>query len=106
MKALQLTHPRSFVPVDVAMPELGSAPEGRLVVKTGSVSICGSDIPSFTGSRQPQGFPLPPGAPIHECAGTVVETTSSLLSPGDSWSPSPTTTRDSPSTSPRWRHGR
>lgn len=83
MKALQLTHPRSFVPVDVAMPKLGSTPEGRLVVKTGSVSICGSDIPSFTGSRQPQGVPLPPGAPIHECAGTVVETTSGQFSPGD-----------------------
>jgi L-iditol 2-dehydrogenase len=83
MKALQLTHSRSFVPVDMAMPEPGSAPEGRLVVKTGWVSICGSDIPSFTGSKQPQGFPLPPGAPIHECAGTVVQTTSGQFSPGD-----------------------
>jgi L-iditol 2-dehydrogenase len=82
MKALQLTHPRSFVPVDVATPELGSA-EGRLVVKTGSVSICGSDIPSFAGSKQPPALPLPPGAPIHECAGTVVQTTSSQFSPGD-----------------------
>lgn len=83
MKALQLTHPRFFTPVEVAMPELGSLPEGRLVVKTGSASICGSDIPSFTGSRRPQGFPLPPGAPIHECAGTVVHATSSRFSPGD-----------------------
>ncbi|HUM13398.1 MAG TPA: zinc-binding dehydrogenase [Myxococcaceae bacterium] len=83
MKALQLTRPRSFTPVDVARPELGSAPGSRLVVETGSVSICGSDIPSFTGRRQPQAFPLPAGAPIHECAGTVVQTTSTRFCPGD-----------------------
>ena len=65
------------------MPELGSAPDDRLVVETSWVSICGSDIPSFTGRRQPPGLPLPPGAPIHECAGTVVQTTSSQFSPGD-----------------------
>jgi threonine dehydrogenase-like Zn-dependent dehydrogenase len=83
MKALQLTHPRLFAPVDVAMPEIGSAPQGRLVVRSGSVSICGSDIPYFKGSRSAEGRPLPPGAPVHECAGTVVQSTSSQFSPGD-----------------------
>jgi threonine dehydrogenase-like Zn-dependent dehydrogenase len=45
--------------------------------------MCGSDIPFVTGSKRSRHFPLAPGAPIHECVGQVVESTSALFEPGD-----------------------
>jgi threonine dehydrogenase-like Zn-dependent dehydrogenase len=45
--------------------------------------MCGSDIPFVTGSKRSKHFPLVPGAPIHECVGQVVESTSALFEPGD-----------------------
>jgi threonine dehydrogenase-like Zn-dependent dehydrogenase len=45
--------------------------------------MCGSDIPFFTGSKRHKTYPLPVAAPIHECVGRVVESTSSLFQPGD-----------------------
>jgi threonine dehydrogenase-like Zn-dependent dehydrogenase len=45
--------------------------------------MCGSDIPFFTGSKRHKSYPLPVGAPIHECDGRVIESTSSLFQPGD-----------------------
>ena len=83
MKALQLSRPRSFVRVEAAAPDLASLQKDRLVLRTGWVSICGSDIPTFAGSKRALRFPLEPGAPIHECVGTVVESTSDRFSAGD-----------------------
>lgn len=45
--------------------------------------MCGSDIPFFTGSKRYKHYPLNPGAPIHECYGQVVESTSSRFQPGE-----------------------
>jgi len=45
--------------------------------------MCGSDIPFFTGGKRLRTYPLAPGAPIHECTGEVVESTSGLFQPGD-----------------------
>jgi len=45
--------------------------------------MCGSDIPFFTGHKRHKTYPLPVAAPIHECVGQVVESTSSLFQPGD-----------------------
>jgi threonine dehydrogenase-like Zn-dependent dehydrogenase len=45
--------------------------------------MCGSDIPFFTGSKRHKSYPLPVGAPIHECFGKVIESTSDLFKPGD-----------------------
>jgi len=45
--------------------------------------MCGSDIPFFTGSKRYKPYPLAIGAPIHECSGQVVESTSNLFHPGD-----------------------
>jgi L-iditol 2-dehydrogenase len=45
--------------------------------------MCGSDIPFFTGNKRHKSYPLPVGAPIHECVGRVVESIASLFQPGD-----------------------
>jgi threonine dehydrogenase-like Zn-dependent dehydrogenase len=45
--------------------------------------MCGSDIPFFTGNKRHKTYPLPVGAPVHECLGQVIESSSSLFLPGD-----------------------
>jgi threonine dehydrogenase-like Zn-dependent dehydrogenase len=45
--------------------------------------MCGSDIPFFTGNKRHKTYPLPVGAPIHECTGTVTDSTSPLFKKGD-----------------------
>lgn len=83
MRSLQVKHPRSFEQVQVPVPRLTpNAPE-RMVVKTAWVSMCGSDIPFFTGSKRFKPFPLAPGYPIHECLGKIVESSSRLFQSGD-----------------------
>jgi L-iditol 2-dehydrogenase len=82
MKVLHLTLPRSFAESDCPVPELDVRFPDRILVKTRWVSMCGSDIPFFTGSKRLNPYPLPPGAPIHECVGEVVESTCEELSPG------------------------
>lgn len=83
MRALQVVQPRSFVPVQASVPHTSSSNPDRLLIQTNWVSMCGSDIPFFTGSKRFTPYPLAPGAPIHECVGQVVESTSDLFQPGD-----------------------
>src|SRR5512139_3604434 len=83
MKALQVVRPRSFAEVVVPVPQLSSSSTDQLLIQTRWVSMCGSDIPFFTGSKRFKSYPLPPGVPIHECVGQVVESTSNLFRPGD-----------------------
>jgi len=83
MKALQVTQPRIFQQVEVPTPYLDSGQAERILVRTCWVSMCGSDIPFFTGSKRYRTYPLPVGAPIHECVGQVVESTSKNFHPGD-----------------------
>ena len=83
MKALQVIRPRTFALVDLPIPRLPAGSPERIVVRTGWVSMCGSDIPFFTGSKRWKSYPLAPGAPMHECVGQVVESTSDLFRPGD-----------------------
>jgi L-iditol 2-dehydrogenase len=84
MNALQLTRPRTFEPVRLPVPDLASAGPDRLLVRTRWVSLCGSDIPFFTGGKRFTIYPLAPGAPIHEAVGQVVESSSSDFKPGES----------------------
>jgi len=70
MKALQVINPRKFIQTQTAQPNLKAAG-------------CGSDIPFFTGNKYHKTYPLPISAPIHECVGRVIESTSSLFKPGD-----------------------
>ena len=83
MRALQLVQPRSFVSIQVPVPKLSSGNPDQILIRTNWVSMCGSDIPFFTGSQQIKHYPLAPGAPIHECVGQVVESQSMLFQPGD-----------------------
>jgi len=83
MKALQVITPRSFTCVETPVPDLKALAPDRILVKPHSVSMCGSDIPFFTGSKRHKTYPLPVGAPIHECAGTVADSTSPQFKKGD-----------------------
>jgi L-iditol 2-dehydrogenase len=83
MKALQVVKPRHFEQVQAVVPDLESAGLDRILIQPEWVSMCGSDIPFFTGSKRHKTYPLPVAAPIHECVGRVIESTSSLFRPGD-----------------------
>jgi L-iditol 2-dehydrogenase len=83
MYALQVVRPRSFKQVRIPVPKLPPEDTDRILVRTAWVSLCGSDIPFFTGKKRFQSYPLSPGAPIHECVGEVVESASELFRTGD-----------------------
>ena len=83
MKSLQVVRPRHFEQVQAVAPDLETAGADRILVQPEWVSMCGSDIPFFTGSKRHKTYPLPVAAPIHECVGQVIESTSSLFQPGD-----------------------
>jgi threonine dehydrogenase-like Zn-dependent dehydrogenase len=80
MKALQLVKPRQFQTVEIAGPEIGS---DQILVRLEGAVLCGSDIPKFTGMWRGLQYPLPPGMPIHECVGVVVESHSPRFQVGD-----------------------
>ena len=83
MKALQVTRPRTFELVEAPIPDLETVGPNHILVQPRWVSLCGSDIPFFTGSKRFKSYPLAPGAPIHECTGKVIKSTSPLFQPGD-----------------------
>ena len=83
MKALQVTRPRLFELKEIPAPQFPADGEARVLVRTHWVSMCGSDVPFFTGNKRYRSYPLAPGAPIHECVGEVVESTSAGFRPGD-----------------------
>jgi L-iditol 2-dehydrogenase len=83
MKALQLVSPRVFEKVEVPVPPWNTDKPERLLVRTIWISLCGSDIPFFTGSKRYNTYPFAPGFPIHECVGEVVESTSNKFEPGN-----------------------
>jgi L-iditol 2-dehydrogenase len=82
MLALQLRAPRSYAVVRIPTPTLAGRAGERLLVRTLRVSICGSDIPFFTGRKPGLAFPLPPGAHVHECVGRVEASSSRDFRPG------------------------
>lgn len=83
MQAFQVKHPRCFSRVQIPIPQLPAESRDRILVRTAWVSMCGSDIPFFTGKKRFRTYPLDPGAPIHECVGEVVESASDRFRPGD-----------------------
>jgi threonine dehydrogenase-like Zn-dependent dehydrogenase len=83
MKALQVIRPRAFARIEVPVPQLPAEDPEWVLVRTAWVSMCGSDIPFFTGAKRFRSYPLAPGAPIHECVGEVVESGSRHFRPGD-----------------------
>lgn len=83
MKALHVMRPRSFERIEVPVPRIAADDKDSILVRTAWAALCGSDIPFFTGSKRFRDYPLPPGAPVHECVGEVVESGSELFRPGD-----------------------
>ncbi len=83
MKALQVVHPRSFDQIQLPVPRLPAERNDHILVRTTWVSMCGSDMPFFTGNKRNRAYPLSPGAPVHECVGEVVESSSKEFQQGD-----------------------
>jgi len=80
MRAAQITAPRHVDIVDVPEPRLNGVAPGMIKVRVERACLCGSDSPWFTHMQR---YPQPPGESIHECLGTVVESTSTRFGVGD-----------------------
>ena len=80
MKAARLAGYKRFEFVETPMP----TPEaGECLIKMEKLSICGSDIHNvYVRERPEEEYPLPIGAPNHECAGVVVESRTDQLKEG------------------------
>lgn len=83
MKAMQIVRPHVFEMVEVPVPSLQSDQAEHILVRTSAVSLCGSDIPFFTGSKRFLTYPLAPGMKCHECVGQVADSSSEWFQPGD-----------------------
>ncbi len=71
MRAYQQTGPRRLEQVDVDTPTPG---DGQALVKIDCGSVCGSDTHiNYEPALPEERYPLAPGAPCHEIAGTIVE---------------------------------
>jgi L-iditol 2-dehydrogenase len=71
MKAAQLVGPKLFEFVDIDMPTVS---DQQCLIQVQEVSICGSDCRhGYAPINDDNQYPLPPGRPCHEIAGTVVE---------------------------------
>ena len=72
MKAARVVARRKIEFLDV--PEPGPLNDGEVQIKLETLSICGSDIYLEYDAELPEeDYPFVPGAPMHECAGVVVE---------------------------------
>ena len=72
MKAARVVARRKIEFLDV--PEPGPLNDGQVQIKLEALSICGSDIYLEYDAELPEeDYPFVPGAPMHECAGVVVE---------------------------------
>ncbi len=71
MKAAQLVGPKLFEFVEIDMPTVS---DEQCLIQVQAVSICGSDCRHGYGPiYNDDEYPLPPGRPCHEIAGTVLE---------------------------------
>ena len=81
MKAARVVARRTIEFLDV--PEPGPLEKGEVQVKLESLSICGSDIYlEYDADLPEEHYPFVPGAPMHECAGVVVESRDSDYTEG------------------------
>ena len=72
MKAARVIARRTIEFLDV--PEPSALQEGEVQIKLESLSICGSDIYLEYDAELPEeDYPFIPGAPMHECAGVVID---------------------------------
>ena len=73
MKAIQVTGPSRLQLIDVAVPEPG---DGEVLIKLEALSVCGTDMMAYRHPQPEGSYPLGPGTPCHECAGTIVQSQS------------------------------
>ena len=72
MKAARVVARRTIEFLDV--PEPSDLQEGEVQIKLEALSICGSDIYLEYDAELPEeDYPFVPGAPMHECAGVVID---------------------------------
>jgi len=70
MKAMQVTGPRRLEMVEAPRP---SPATGQVLVRMEALSVCGTDMTAYRHPMPEESYPLAPGTPCHECAGTIVE---------------------------------
>jgi threonine dehydrogenase-like Zn-dependent dehydrogenase len=71
MKAARLVAPGTFDFVEIPEP---TTEDGHVKVKIEAVSVCGSDVHGmFRADLPEESYPMAPGVPCHEIAGTIVE---------------------------------
>ncbi|MDP6550174.1 MAG: alcohol dehydrogenase catalytic domain-containing protein [Dehalococcoidia bacterium] len=70
MSAIQVTGPRHLEIVEAPRPT--PAP-GQVLVRLEALSVCGTDMTAYRHPQPEEEYPLAPGTPCHECAGTIVE---------------------------------
>ena len=83
MRAAQIVAPRRVELVDIPEPNLKEAKPGMIKVRLERACLCGSDSPFFAYDWEETAYPLRAGLSIHECLGTVVESTSTRFREGD-----------------------
>ena len=80
MKAARLVGPRQFEILDTPMPTLK---EGEVLVRMGHLAVCGSDLRTYDRTLPEESYPLPIGAPCHECVGIVEESHNPNIKKGE-----------------------
>lgn len=81
MKAARLVGPRQFeILEDAPMPTLE---EGEVLVRMQHLSVCGSDLRTYDRTLPEESYPLPIGAPCHECVGIVEESHDAAIRKGE-----------------------
>lgn len=83
MKAAHVVAHRQIEMFDADEPKIEDFPKGSLKVQTHMTALCGSDSPRFVLEYPPDAYPMNIGISIHECIGTVVESSSDKFKPGD-----------------------
>ena len=73
MKAIQVTGPRRLQLTDVPVPEPA---DGEVLVRLEALSVCGTDMMAYRHPQPEEDYPLGPGTPCHECAGTIMRSRS------------------------------
>ena len=80
MKAARLVAPQKFDFVELEDPILN---DGEVKIRVEATSVCGSDIHGIYHAEVPEEeYPLTPGVPCHEIAGTIVESKTDELIEG------------------------
>jgi threonine dehydrogenase-like Zn-dependent dehydrogenase len=83
MIAAQIVAPRRVELLDIPEPKLDPAAPGMIKVRLERACLCGSDSPFFDYDFGEAAYPMRPGLSIHECLGTVAESTSTRFKEGD-----------------------